>query len=403
VPSLPTGPVTFLFGDVEGSTGLLEQLDVAYEPELAAHRAIVRDAVSETRGEIVDQRGDEVFAAFTTAADAVAAAVEIQRRHTERVIRVRIGLHTGEPTLTGDGYLGLDVHRTARICAAGHGGQILISEQTRALLPERAMTDLGEYLLKGISAPERIYQLLEPGLSASFAPLRAVPAAPRRWRPRLAARHSTEPRTLEQLAWATRSRQPAAAGPERQALSELASALSAAARTSREARRFCAGVDRRALERRRTGYLPMRASSRRAARAAEAVEQQLTLLDSVEALVTAVEQVAHRKPPSARELRVATAALDAALAQARAAIGITSQRSRRTYRRGVRRLGDEYLVITHDETGIEHLHTFVTMGEASAFSRAVRIAEKHPGLPPRSGARDGDVWVQPDFQGPGGQ
>jgi class 3 adenylate cyclase len=394
---LPNGTVTFLFGDVEGSTGLLEQLDVAYEPELAAHRAIVRDAVSESRGEIVDQHGDEVFAAFTTAADAVAAAVEIQRRHTERVMRVRIGLHTGQPTLTGDGYLGLDVHRTARICAAGHGGQILFSEQTRALLPERAMTDLGEYLLKGISAPERIYQLLDKHLAVSFAPLRAPPVVSQR---QLSFRRRRRELTLEQLAWATRARLPATPASERPGVGRLATALSTASRTSKSAHLFYSGIDRRALERRRVGYLSMSIRSKRASDVAATVEQHLALLDAVEAHRSALEQSARRLPPNAAEIEQGTRALDDALGRAREVLGTATTRTRRTYRRGVRRLGDDYVVITHDETGIEHLHTFVTIGEASAFSRAVRIAEKHQVTYDRRDVGDVDARFEAEASGP---
>ena len=156
---LPTGTVTFLFTDVEGSTRLLARLGEGYGAELEAHRAIVRGAAVRANGAIVDQYGDEAFVAFARAQDAVDAAREIQQRHAGRVMRIRIGLHTGEPTLHGQGYLGLDVHRAARIGAAGHGGQILLSGATRALLPGVAVDDLGEYELRGLSSPERIYAL----------------------------------------------------------------------------------------------------------------------------------------------------------------------------------------------------------------------------------------------------
>jgi class 3 adenylate cyclase len=373
---LPTGTVTFLFGDVEGSTALLERLGTSYADEIAAHRAIVREAVEANDGEVVDQRGEEVFAAFAGTERAVAAAVEVQRRHADLVIRVRIGLHTGEPALTGHGYLGLDVHRAARICAAGHGGQILLSDTTRALVADRTVEDLGEYLLKGISAPERIYQLLEPGLPVRFAPLRALPAVPAR---RLLGVRPGRQRQapLEQLAWSARAGLPSTPEPERAALSRLCSALSAAARASQSARRYCNGVDRRALEGRRASYLPTSLRSRRAAEAAGAVQQQLALLDAVEAHRVALEQTSRRTPPRADEIEHATSALDATLERARSAIGTAVPRTRRTLRRGIHRLGDEYVVTTFDETGIEHQNTFATMREARTFRFAARFAEQN--------------------------
>jgi class 3 adenylate cyclase len=247
--TLPTGTVTFLFSDVEGSTALLERLGEEYAEELAAHRSIVREAVDAHAGKIVDQRGEEVFAAFTDAVSAVDAAAEVQRLHVGRVMRVRIGLHTGEPSLTGEGYLGLDVHRAARICGAAHGGQVLFSARTRELVAERSAKDLGEYLLKGITSPERLYQLLEPGLGQEFAPLRVLPVVPDGRLTRLGKRPAGGA-GIEQLAWETRARLPATHGSRRLEVSELALALDAAARASSAARRFTAGVDRRALDRR---------------------------------------------------------------------------------------------------------------------------------------------------------
>jgi class 3 adenylate cyclase len=371
---LPTGTVTFLFGDVEGSTELLERQGAAYADELAAHRSAVRAAVSARGGEIVDQRGEEVFAAFATADRAVATAVDIQRRHADRVVRVRIGLHTGEPALTGEGYLGLDVHRAARICAAGHGGQILLSDATRALVADRAVEDLGDYLLKGISAPERIYQLLEPGLPVRFAPLRTLPAVPAR---RLLPPRRARQATLEQLAWSTRARLPATPKGERAAVSRLARALSVAARASQGARRFSDGVDRRVLEHRHAAYVPMSVRSHRAAGAVESAERQLALLDAVEAHTLALEQAARRTPTSADEIERATDALDNALEQARSAIGTATRRTRLTMRRGIHRLGDEYVVASVDETGIEHLNAFGTMREARAFRLAAKLAREN--------------------------
>src|SRR5437868_309337 len=155
---LPTGTVTFLFTDIEGSTRLLHELGDAYADALAEHRRVLREAFEQHGGVEVDTQGDAFFVAFARATDALAAA----REATEALngpIRVRIGLHTGEPLVTDEGYVGVDVHRAARIAAAGHGGQILVSRSTRDLVGADELRDLGEHRLKDLIAPERIYQL----------------------------------------------------------------------------------------------------------------------------------------------------------------------------------------------------------------------------------------------------
>src|SRR5262245_22658377 len=126
MPELPTGTVTLLFSDIEGSTSLLRKLGDAYAEALAEHRAVFRTAFEEQGGVEVDTQGDAFLAAFARASDAVAAAAEIQSRLAHGQIRVRMGVHTGEPEITNEGYVGLDVHRGARVCAAGHGGQVQI-------------------------------------------------------------------------------------------------------------------------------------------------------------------------------------------------------------------------------------------------------------------------------------
>jgi class 3 adenylate cyclase len=374
---LPTGTVTFLFSDVEGSTALLERLGEAYADELRAHRAIVREAVSTNGGEIVDQRGEEVFAVFSEPASAVMCAVEIQHRHIGRVMRVRIGLHTGEPSLTGDGYLGLDVHRAARICGAGHGGQVLLSARTRELVGDKSAKDLGAYLLSGISRPERVYQLLEPGLGQEFVALRVLPAEQdgKARRSRWPGRTAPTP-TLEQLAWAARARLPAIPASERSAASQLASALAAAARSATASRRFSMSIDRRSLERRLAAYRAMSGASLRASLAAETVERQLGELDAVRDRSTALDRAARVSEPIVSEIAKAAAELDIAVAKARVTIGKGGGRTRRTLYRGVRRLGDEYVVLTYDELGIEHVNVFGTMRDARVFRRTVRLAEK---------------------------
>jgi class 3 adenylate cyclase len=131
---LPSGTVTFLFTDIEGSTQLLQDLGEGYSEVLDEHRRVLRRAFASHGGIEVNTQGDAFFAAFARASDAVAAAAEAQQALAQGRVRVRMGLHTGEPTVTADDYVGVDVHRAARIAAAGHGGQVLLSEQTASLL-----------------------------------------------------------------------------------------------------------------------------------------------------------------------------------------------------------------------------------------------------------------------------
>jgi predicted ATPase/class 3 adenylate cyclase len=157
---LPTGTVTFVFTDVEGSTRLLQQVGAdAYAAALAEHRRVLREAFVRHDGVEVDTQGDAFFIAFSTAPAAVAAAGDAQQLLADGPIRVRMGIHTGTPRVTEEGYVGPDVHRAARIAAAGHGGQILVSSSTAALVDSDSLRDLGEHRLKDLAAPERIYQL----------------------------------------------------------------------------------------------------------------------------------------------------------------------------------------------------------------------------------------------------
>ena len=155
---LPSGTVTFLFTDIEGSTKLLQQEGDRYADLLAEHRRILRDAFASHGGTEVDTQGDAFFVAFARATDGVRAARAAQSALASGPIRVRMGLHTGEPLLTEEGYIGLDVHKGARIASAGHGGQVLLSESTQRLI-EAEVKDLGLHRLKDLQAPERIFQL----------------------------------------------------------------------------------------------------------------------------------------------------------------------------------------------------------------------------------------------------
>ena len=159
--SLPRGTVTFLFIDIEGSTRLLLEVGDDYAEMLADHRRVLRDEFARHGGVEVDTAGDAFFVAFTKASDALAAAAAAGEALAAGPIRVRMGLHTGEPTVTEEGYVGIDVHRAARIAAAGHGGQILLSQATRDLVGAERVRDLGVHRLKDLAAPERLYQLGE--------------------------------------------------------------------------------------------------------------------------------------------------------------------------------------------------------------------------------------------------
>jgi predicted ATPase/class 3 adenylate cyclase len=170
---LPTGTVTFLFTDVEGSTRLLRELgDEAYAHALGEHRSILREALAVHGGIEVDMQGDAFFCVFASARDAVACAHDAQERLATTPIRVRMGLHSGEALVAAGHYVGLDVHRAARVGAAGHGGQVLLSPATAALLEPGSvpLSDLGEHRLKDLSAPIRLYQLGE----TPFPPLKTL-------------------------------------------------------------------------------------------------------------------------------------------------------------------------------------------------------------------------------------
>jgi tetratricopeptide (TPR) repeat protein len=183
--SLPGGTVTFLFTDIEGSTRLLQRLGHAYVQALGEHQALLRASWTGHDGAEIDTAGDGFFVAFASAPEAVAAAADATRALAEHswpegtTLRVRMGLHTGTPQLVGDHYVGLDVHRAARIAAAGHGGQVLLSQTTydlakQALPKGVTLRDLGAHRLKDLQEPEQLYQLVLPGLPTDFPPLKSL-------------------------------------------------------------------------------------------------------------------------------------------------------------------------------------------------------------------------------------
>jgi class 3 adenylate cyclase len=189
IRDLPTGTVTLLFTDIEGSTNLLHQLGERYAEMLTECRQLLRTAFSEYHGYEVDTQGDGFFVVFVRAREAVLATVAAQRALTTHswpegvVVRVRMGLHTGEPSLVGEGYVGLDVHYAARIIPAAHGGQVLLSQTTHDLIENElpfgvSLIDLGKHRLKDLQRPAYLYQLVIVGLSADFPPLKTLDSLP---------------------------------------------------------------------------------------------------------------------------------------------------------------------------------------------------------------------------------
>jgi predicted ATPase len=179
---LPSGTVTFLFTDVEGSTRLLHELGAeGYAEALAEHRRVVREACAAEGGVEVDTQGDAFFFGFPTAPGALAAASAFTEHLASGAISVRVGIHTGTPLVTEEGYVGTDVHRAARIGAAGHGGQVLVSASTTALAGADGLRDLGEHRFKDLSARERVYQLGTvqfPPLKTLYRTNLPIPATP---------------------------------------------------------------------------------------------------------------------------------------------------------------------------------------------------------------------------------
>jgi class 3 adenylate cyclase len=174
-PARPSGTVTFLFTDMEGSTRLWEAEPDAMRVALAAHDAVLREAVESRGGWLFKHTGDGVCAAFGSARAAIDAAVAAQRRLG---LPVRMGIATGEAECRGDDYLGPVLNRTARVMAAGHGGQILVAASAAALVSGVDLLDRGEHRLRDLSGVEHLYQVRAAGLAVEFAPLRTVDAVP---------------------------------------------------------------------------------------------------------------------------------------------------------------------------------------------------------------------------------
>ena len=286
---LPTGTVALLFSDIEGSTRLVQRLgEDAYAVALAECRrlALLRLAVTEHGGCEVDCRADELFAVFPGAGGGVAAAVAMQRAVAaaawpdDGVVRVRIGLNVGDPVVADDVYVGLAVNRAARICSAGHGGQVLVSDSVRDVVGDAyEFRPLGSYTLAGLPAPEPIFQVVISGARLEFPPLRVDPAkdAPR-FRLGRFRRPAAAP-TLGDAAWLARRHLPAVGVDVRVPLGELGGALFTAERAAEHADRLLSRVDRERLDTRLTEQRAMAVLSERAEREAESLAAQIATVE----------------------------------------------------------------------------------------------------------------------------
>ena len=434
MPDLLTGTVTFLFTDVEGSTERLAHAPDVYARSLDDHRRLLRDAVAEANGREIDCRGEEFFFAFARARDAVAAAAAAQWRLAEHEwppdgrLTIRMGIHTGEPTVHDAGYLGLDVHRAARICALAHGGQVLISRTTGDLLTASppvgvAVRTLGSYRLRGFSQPEEVFQLDMGGLQTQFPPLRTADAADgvsasagrerelataatKTMRPTRSLRHvlrrlrerRTARRGLADVGWDVRARLPAAPSGLRPELAELGGDLFTASRSVVAVDRYLARVDRKRLTRLLAEHAELGVLSKRAAAEAEATATRIGLVDAlttarqgaderIDRIGVAVERLCARLDSGAEDnlstlvgeargdVRALAAELDRGLESAAAAVEARGTLTR-TRCRGVYRRGDRYVVPYFDEVGIEHENAFETLAAARAFRDARRVDDK---------------------------
>ena len=389
---LPSGTVTLLFTDVEGSTLLVQALGAAYQDALAEHRQILRDAVASHAGREVDCRADELLACFPRASDGLAAAIAAQLALTAlgSQLRLRMGLHTGEPELIGDAYIGIDVNRAARICSAGHGGQILVSQTTRDLVSTGVQfRDLGTYLLAGVEQAERIFEVRAPGLRTSSLPLRAEheTGVPGRRRRGLRPRRPPASSQLAETAW--RARKLVEPGPLREALTDLAAALFDADRAIHRADALLAKIDRHRIARRLAEQRQLSLVSPPVAELAAGTDAKLACLDRLgedrqvvsdlgaeaSALLErsftahAVEQICER-------LKLATDTLDGQITVTTRAHDALSYRLARTRWRGVYRLDGLYVVPYHDDLGIERQPEFTDAGEARRFRDGVKLAHQ---------------------------
>jgi class 3 adenylate cyclase len=389
---LPSGTVTLLFTDVEGSTLLVQELGDAYQDALAEHREVLREAVSSHAGREVDCRADELLACFPGASDGVAAAIAAQLAlgSQDSRLRVRMGLHTGEPTLIGDAYIGIDVNRAARICAAGHGGQILVSQTTRDLVSAAAQfRDLGTYLLAGVEQAERIFEVRAPGLRTAALPLRAEQQtdAKSRRRLQLRLRTATVSSQLADTAW--RARELVEPGPLRQPLTDLAAVLFGADRAVHGADALLGKVDRRRIARRLSEQRQLSLVSAPVAELVAGTDAKRACLDQLSedrqvvsdlgaetAALLGRSFTAHAIEQMHERLALATRTLDAQVTVTARSNDAQSYHLARTRWRGVYRLDGVYVVPYHDDLGIERQPEFADVREARRFRDTVKLGQQ---------------------------
>jgi class 3 adenylate cyclase len=386
--------VTLFFSDIEGSTGLVHQLGAeVYAAVLARHRRVLAGEIAAAGGEVVECRADEFFAVFADPREAVAAAVAGQQAVAaekwpqDAAVRVRMGLNAGVPTVLEGAYVGVDVNRTARLCSAGHGGQVLVSRTVRdALSVDTEFRDLGEYALAGLPHAERIFQLggmRFPRLRASATTDHARRAP---WR-----RRTNQP-ALGDIAWQVRSHVADVPPDVRSAVGQLGSRLFTGQRAIEQADGFLTRIDHARLAKRLADQRQMAAFVPTAERGAQAIQAQTTAVaDAVTTRRTLVDYAAEAPTllhnptivtrPQLDALRdriaTATAALDDAITRAAAAVDPLSFKLSRTRTRGVYRSGNRYLVPYTDNLGAERVRDFATRSEAHDFRQATLIAHAH--------------------------
>jgi class 3 adenylate cyclase len=394
--SLPGGTVTLLFTDIEGSTRLIQRLGEEYGRALGEHRRLLRRAVAAHDGSEVECRADEFFAAFHDAGSAVAAVVDAQRAFDGHawlggvVFRARMGLNAGELEPEEGNYLGLEVNRAARICSAGHGGQVLLSRSVRQLIGDtHEVRELGEYALAGLPAAEPIYQLVIPGQREDFPPLQAASARAARGR-RLRGRRVRQPTLVEQ-ARRLHTVLPEVPKDARGSLTELGASLFTGERAAERADTFLARVDHKRLAARLGDQREMAVRSPHAEREATALQAQATAVarvsdqrralaestaDVPELLADPAAITSGRASAIHRRVTNATATLDEAVTTAAAHVDPFSYQLKHTRHRGVYRSGGRYLVPFIDTLGADRISDFETLAEARNFRAAVRITEQ---------------------------
>ena len=390
--------VALLFTDVEGSTRLIQKLGEArYGVGLGQHRRLLRAAVAEHGGREVDCRADELFAVFPQVSDALAAAVAAQRALTAwpwapgAAFRVRIGIHAGRPIVAEGAYLGLDVNLAARICSAGHGGQVLVSDAARAAIGDGfEFRDLGRYTLAGLPTPQQIFQAVVPGLRVAFPSLRVTPAKTpgRGWR--MWRRHVREP-TLADLAWQTRTLLPHVSDDLRTVLGQLGASLFTGQRAAERADTFLHRVDHAQLAARLAAQQEMAVTYQRAKHEAELIQRQVAAVDDVRecrrrlADARSVLAPMLASPTTVDTDKVdtitigiadATTRLDDAVTRASATLNRLCYKLDRTRYRGVYQAGGRYIVPYIDELGADCERDFQTLTQAHDFRTALQIAHK---------------------------